>query len=402
LKGDEMQTAFNRAISLRIAAAATAALLAFTLGGCTATPKPPDQQSPTAQASTDRPSPAFVPVLERYTDSMLNAGAPSVFIQIKSRIGEWSKAAGVRSLENREPVQLTDQVHIGDVTNAMVAVSVMKLVEEGKVRLDDPITQYVPEFETLAHPPGPVSVRSLLNHQSGMPDYWETLLATTPMREVLDKRLSHEERLAVSATRPWVRQGVFKYSGSNYAALALLVERLRGRGIGEVLHTDIAAPLGLQDTLMSGTDPGPQKMVHGYVLLGGKQADATLPAIHAGAADHGMISTVPDLNTFFAALAQGKLLKASSVVEMYTLNQVNKEEEYGLGVQQRYDACSNNYYFGHVGDVPGYATVAFTSTDGSRQVAMAVALPPASPPPGFNQLVLGMLDAALEALNHAC
>jgi D-alanyl-D-alanine carboxypeptidase len=397
LKGDEMQTAFTRVISLRIAAAATAALMAFTLGGCTAVPNPPDQQSPTAQAS-----PAFVPALERFSGLILDAGAPSVFIQIKSRIGEWSKAAGVRSLENQEPVRLTDQIHIGDVTNAMVAVSVMKLVEEGKVRLDDPITQYLPDLENVIRLPGAVSVRSLLNHQSGMPDYWETLLGTTPMREVLDKRLSHEERLAVAATRPWERQGIFKYSGSNYAALALLVERLRGREIGEVLHTDIAAPLGLQDTLMAGTDPGPQKMVHGYVLLGGNQADVTLPAIHAGAADHGMISTVPDLNIFFAALAQGKLLKASTVIEMYTLNQVNKEEEYGLGLQQRYDACSNNYYFGHVGDVPGYETVALISTDGSRQVAMAVALPPASPPSGFNQLVLDMLDAALEALNHAC
>jgi D-alanyl-D-alanine carboxypeptidase len=397
-----MQAAFTRGISLRTAAAATATLLAFTLGGCTAAPNPPDQRSPTPQASTAQPSPAFVPVLERYSDMMLAAGAPSVFIQIKSRIGEWSKAAGVRSLENQEPVQLTDQVHIGDVTNAMVAVSVMKLVEEGRVRLDDPITQYVPEFDTLVHPPGPVTVRSLLNHQSALPDYWETLLETTPMREVLDKRLSHEERLAVSATKPWVRQGIFRYSGSNYAALALLVQRLRGREIGEVLHTDIAAPLGLQDTMMAGTDPGPQKMVHGYVLLGGEQADVTLPAIHAGAADQGMISSVPDLNVFFAALAQGKLLKASTVVEMYTLNQVSKEEEYGLGLQQRYDACSNNYYFGHVGDVPGYETVALTSTDGSRQVAMAVTLPPASPPTGFNQLVLDMLDAALEALNHAC
>lgn len=397
-----MQTAFTRIISLRIAAAATAALVAFTLGGCTAVPNPPDQQSPTAQASTVQPSPAFVPVLEQFSSLILDAGAPSVFIQIKSRIGEWSKAAGVRSLENQVPVQLTDQVHIGDVTNAMVAVSVMKLVEEGRVQLDDPITQYLPELENVIRLPGPVSVRSLLNHQSGMPDYWETLLGTTPMREVLDKRLSHEERLAVAATRPWERQGIFKYSGSNYAALALLVERLRGREIGEVLHTEIAAPLGLQDTLMAGTDPGPQKMVHGYILLGGDQVDATLPAIHAGAADHGMISTVTDLNIFFAALAKGKLLQAGTVVEMYTLNQVNKEEEYGLGLQQRYDACSNNYYFGHVGDVPGYETVALTSTDGSRQVAMAVALPPASPPPGFNQLVLDMLDAALEALNHAC
>jgi D-alanyl-D-alanine carboxypeptidase len=401
-----MRAAFSHVISLRLAAVVIAAWSASSLGGCTAVPDPPDQQSPTAQFSTAQPStaPAFVPGLERYSEFMLDSGAPAVFIQLKSRIGEWSKAAGVRSLENQEPVQLTDQIHIGDITNAMVAVSVMKLVEEGRVRLDDPITQYLPELEKVIRLPGAVSVRSLLNHQSGMPDYWETMtiVGATPMNAVLDKRLSHEERLALSATRPWVRQGIFKYSGSNYAALALIVERLRGRDIGEVLHSDIAEPLGLHDTFMTGSQPGPQRMVHGYILLGDNRVDATLPAIHAGAPDHGIISTVPDVNTFFAALAQGKLLKAKTVLEMYTLNQVDKEEEYGLGLQQRYDACSNNYYFGHVGDVPGYATVALTSTDGSRQVAMAVALPPAPPPPGFNQRVLQMLDAAMEALNKAC
>lgn len=78
----------------------------------------------------------FVPRLEEYSNGMLAAGAPSVIIQIKSGTGEWSKAAGVRSLESKEPVQLTDQVHIGDISMAMVAVSAMKLVEEGKLDLE--------------------------------------------------------------------------------------------------------------------------------------------------------------------------------------------------------------------------------------------------------------------------
>ena len=82
---------------------------------------------------------------------------------------------------------------------------------------------------------------------------------------------------------------------------------------------------------------------------------------------------------FLAGLAQGKLLTPKTVAEMNTLNGVSEEEEYGLGLQQRKDTCTGDYYFGHVGDVPGYGTVALTSTDGSRQVAMAVALPPAAP-----------------------
>lgn len=366
-----MQTASTRIASLRIAALAAKTVLASFLGGCTAAPNPPVQQSPTTSA--------YVSVLERYSEGVRADGAPAVVIQTKSRGEEWSTAAGVRSRESQEPVQLTDQIHIGDVTMSMVAVSVMKLVEEGKLRLDDAITRYLPELEKVIRLPEPVSVRSLLNHQSGMPGYWEALLASSPMPEVLAKRMTHKDRLAVAATVPWEHQGsrtVFSYSNSNYAALALLIEQLRGREIGEVLHTDIAEPLGLQDTLMTGAEPAPQKLIHGYALLGNKPVDVALPAIHVGSADSGMISTVPELNTFFAALAQEKLLKVKTVVDMYTPDQATKEEEYGLGLQQRKDTCTGDFYFGHVGDVPGYGTVALTSSDGSWQVAMAVALPP--------------------------
>jgi hypothetical protein len=92
-----------------------------------------------------------------------------------------------------------------------------------------------------------------------------------------------------------------------------------------------------------------------------------------------------------------------SQAEMNTLNGVSEEEEeYGLGLQQRKDTCTGDYYFGHVGDVPGYGTVALTSTDGSRQVAMAVALPPASPREDFDPRVQEMLNVAVEALNSSC
>jgi D-alanyl-D-alanine carboxypeptidase len=400
----KMQTAFNSLISIRFAIVATVAIFLSAIGGCTAAPDPPDRQSPAEQAPT---APAFASILEKYTEDVVALGAPSVHIQMNSRLGEWSKAVGVRSLENQEPAQLTDQVHIGDVTMSMVAVSVLKLVDEGKVRLDDPITQHLPELGDLINAPGAVSVRSLLNHRSGMPSYWEILLKSTPMREVLAKRMSYEERLAVAATVPWGTRadtpagqpvGEFSYSNSNYAVLGLLVERLRGRGIGDVLAHDVAEPLGLQATLMTGAESAPQTMAHGYVLLGGERVDTTLPAHDIGNADSGVISTVADLNTFTAGLVQGKLVKAETVKEMHS----SKYGDYGLGLTLFKDACSDNNYLGHVGDVPGYGTVALTSADGSRQVAMAVALPPGSPREEFDPRVNQMVDVALETLNTAC
>ena len=389
-----MQAAVSLFSVLRAAAAVTAAVLVVALGACTGAPDPPDQQSPLPQPSTS--APAFAAVLEKYSSDMLAGGATAVIIEMKSRIGEWSSAAGVRTLENREPVQLTDQTHIGTITASMLAVSVMKLVEEGKIRLDGRITEYLPELEGMITAPGPVTVRSLLSHRSGIPEYWESPV------DLSNRTLSHTDRISAAAAIPWPAGAAmsYSYSGTSYPVLALLVEKLRGRSIGDVIRTDVVEPLDLPDTHMAGEGQGPQNMVHGYVRSdGGDLVDSALNPFHQGSADTGMISTVPDLNAYLAGLLQGKLLAAGTVAEM----QHPKYEQYGLGLMRLYDPCSNNVYLGHVGVVRGYSALALISADGSRQVAMAVARAPTSEFVGFDDpQAFAMARTAVEALSLAC
>lgn len=400
-----MHPAVHGSGSSRLAAAMAAAALVASLGGCTGAPDPPDQQSPnpesaapTATASTPR-TPAYASVLEEYSAKMRAGGATAVIIQVKSRVGEWSSAEGVRTLENQEPVQLTDQSHVGDITTTMVAVSVMKLVEEGKVQLDDPIQEYLPDFESIIKPPGPITIRSLLSHRSGMPDYWVSL---HEMGDAGDHSMTHEERLAAAATSRWTggSGSLYSYSATNYSVLALLLEKLRGKDLGAVIRADSVGPLGLQDTLMTGEEPGPQRMVHGYTRTPtGALVDNTLIPFHRGSPDTGMISTVPDLNTYFAALQKGTLLTKQTLEEMHH----PKYDQFGLGLVRRYDSCSNNDYFGHIGVVRGYAALALISADGSRQVAMAVARDPRPDLVGFDDpQSLEMSEAAVDALNLAC
>lgn len=382
-----------------------AAALVASLGGCTGAPAPTDQQSPTAQSAAPSPTattprtPAYATVLEEYSQHIRAGGATAVIIQVKSRVGEWSSAEGVRTLEAREPVQLTDQSHVGDITMTMVAVSVMKLVEEGRIQLDDPIQEYLPDFESIIKPPGPITIRSLLSHRSGMPDYWVSL---HEMGDPGDHSMTHEQRLAAAATSRWAggSGSLYSYSSTNYSALALLVEKLRGKNIGAVIRADSVEPLGLQDTLMTGEEPGPQRMVHGYTRTPtGALVDNTLIPFHKGSPDTGMISTVPDLNTYFAALQKGTLLTKQTLEEMHH----PKYEQFGLGLVRRYDSCSNNDYFGHIGVVRGYAALALISADGSRQVAMAVARDPRPDLVGFDDpQSLEMAKAAVDALNLAC
>lgn len=398
-KGHGMQAAVSLFSALKAAAAVTAAVLVVSLGACTSAPDPPDQQSPVPEPATS--APAFVAVLEKYSADMLAGGATAVIIEMKSRIGEWSSAAGVRTLEDREPVQLTDQTHIGTITTSMLAVSVMKLVEEGKIRLNGRITEYLPELDDIITSPGPVTVRSLLSHRSGIPEYWESPV------DLSNRTLSHADRISAAAAIPWPAGAAmsYSYSGTSYPVLALLVEKLRGRSIGDVIRTDVVEPLNLPDTHMAGEGPVPPNMVHGYIRseggdpVDGDLVDSALNPFHHGSADTGMISTVPDLNAYLAGLLEGKLLAAGTVAEM----QHPKYEQYGLGLMRLYDPCSNNVYLGHVGVVRGYSALALISADGSRQVAMAVARAPTSDFVGFDDpQAFAMARTAVEALSLAC
>jgi D-alanyl-D-alanine carboxypeptidase len=401
----------NRAGALLGIAALVAGAL---LGGCTGGPAPaPFQPSPPATTpapvptSTTTPPPATAPsslrdlqaMLELYSEEMLQEGASAVLIEAKTGDEEWSHAAGVRS-RGGGPVQLSDPTQVGGITQTMVAVSVLKLVDEGRLALDDRVTTYLPELEGLLRPPGPLTVRQLLGHTSGVPDFYTLLLESAPAHQVLATRISPEQSLALAGTAPWQLSGPlgFSYSRSDYVALGLLVERLRGAPLADVLRADIVEPLGLGSTMMTGDGPAPASLVHGYALVDGGLVDVAYSALQNGSASGGMISTVEDVNTFYAALLRGDLLSPAGVMAM----KGRADAHYGLGLDQWNDRCTNGFYYGHSGDVPGYGTVAISSADGNRQLVVSVAYPPSPLTARSHAIALEMTGLAQIALNASC
>lgn len=368
-----------------------AAVLAASTG-CTPAPQPTGPPSPTTLNVTTS--------LDEFANKMRDAGAPAVLVQAKMRGEEWSKAYGVRSLESEEPARISDRVWVGSVTKSFVAVSVLKLVAEGRLGLEDHVSQILPEVGSLLRPPEQVTVRQLLQHRSGMPDYVIPMLQQGSLREVFDTPLSHTERLALAGTQKWERklaQG-FEYSNSNYVALGMIVERLRARPIGDVLRTDIVEPLNLKGTAMTQSGPAPGDMVRGYITVFGERRDVSSIEMLVGSPDGGLISTVGDLNTFYSALLRGQLLPLALVAEM----QSPLYARYGLGIGRWNDTCTNNFYYGHGGDLPGYGTFSVSSADGSRQVSMSLTHPPGPFGVRDNGFVDEMAETVVEALNAAC
>jgi D-alanyl-D-alanine carboxypeptidase len=371
----------------RVAAGLCAALLAASMTACTSEPKPPEPDKNDAFA-----------LLEDFSARMLAEGAPAVLVAVRKGGSTWTHAAGVRSLESGEPVTVSDPVRVGGITESFVAVSVMKLVAEGKLDLDAEVTRYLPEFGTVLHPPGPVTVRQLLTHESGLPDFSVPLLASGNWAETMNRPLSLEQQLALAATVPWDARlaRIFDYSRSNYAALALIVERLRGEGIEQVLADDTAAPLGLVKTRLGGSPPA--GMVRGYVTFEDRRTDVSMPAWQAESASTGALSTVEEVNSFYAALLEGRLLPPDSVTAM----KGGYSQYYGFALRRWNNTCNNRFYYGLPGDTDGYGMVAMTSEDGRSQLALAVAYPPAPPTLELNPLILEMQDVAQEALNTLC
>lgn len=345
--------------------------------------------------------------LERQTQFFMDDGAVAAVVQIRWPGGEWSKSWGVRDLATRAPARSSDLVEVASITKTMTAVTVLKLVDDGLVGLDDPVNGIVPAFQT-AHPPGPITVRQLLSHTSGAPEFNEALYPEVDFRGV-NGQVTAERALQLAGTLPW-RQfavGSFRYSNTNYMALGLLVEALRHKPYAQVLREEVIDPLGLKDTTTQRLDLNHPALVHGYVMLRGERIDVTDNTVAIDSPAYGAVSTVADMNTFFGALFQGKLVSAKSLAEM---EKPPSLAPYALGLWTRTtDGCTGEMRFEGRGGFWAYTTIAVSSKDGKYTAAMTL-VPPALPTEledssteAKRELYGGQIESALnETLDRLC
>ncbi|MFW0773909.1 serine hydrolase domain-containing protein [Paenarthrobacter nitroguajacolicus] len=330
---------------------------------------------PTALASTPSPSqspsqgaaatPAFQELratLELFSREKLEEGASAVLIKAKVGQQEWTLAEGILSREERVAVQSRDRFPVGGQLRTFLAVSVLKLVEEGRLRLDDPVVTYLPEPATAG---SSVTIRQLLDGTADLP------ASALPSAEGPDAD----------------------------AVLGRVVEQLRGAPLGAVLQADTLTPLNLRSTGLLGANTAVQHdVVHGYVQVDDETVDVTSVRFPGGIANGGLVSTVEEISVFQAALLRGQLLSPASLIAM----KGPVFADYGLGLDHWDDRCTNGSYYGHAGDVPGYGSISMSSADGNRQVSIFMAYPPLPLSAQPSALGLEMTGVAQLALNSGC
>ncbi|MGH3097182.1 MAG: serine hydrolase domain-containing protein [Streptosporangiales bacterium] len=280
------------------------------------------------------------------------------------RGGELLWSAGRGRVGDAEPGADT-QYRIGSITKTFVAVLVMRLRDEGKVRLDDHLDAYV-----SGTPVGDRSLVHLLSHGSGLSseipgDWWERSYGR-------DEATLLTALTGDSVKHPAGRR--YHYSNPGIALLGTLVERLRGRPWFDVLRDEVLAPLGMERTSYHPRPPHAQGYgVHPY-------ADVVLREPHtdtAAMAPAGQLwSTVGDLARWAAFLTgdTGGALAPATVEEMRQPIHVEDDDTwshaYGLGVGV--DRARGRRLVGHGGSMPGFlANVSVQPEDGTGAICLA-------------------------------
>ncbi|MFE5870665.1 serine hydrolase domain-containing protein [Streptomyces roseifaciens] len=256
------------------------------------------------------------------------------------------------------------QYRIGSITKTFVAVLVMRLRDEGLLKLDDRLGTYL---DTPAG--GDATIAQLLSHTAGL-----TAEARGPWWERTDGALRPElDDLFGDRPQRHTPGRLHHYSNPGYALLGALVERIRGENWYEVLRREVLAPLGMERTTLAPAAPHADGWaVHPW-------ADVLLPE---PAADTGRMapagqlwSTTADLCRFAAFLTDGdeRVLSAATLAEMRTPeggSQAPGQSGYGLGLQviQR----DGRTLVGHMGTMPGFVAMLLTSPqDGIAGVVLA-------------------------------
>ena len=310
------------------------------------------------------------------------AGAPGAIVVVRNGGRTQSEARGFADRERSIPMSTDARFRIGSVTKTFVAALVLRLVEDGRLRLDDRVERWVPGLV----PGGEnITLRQLLSHTSGLPDYVDD---SRLLRDA-SRRWGAQELVALAAARTGERSRPgerFAYASTNYVVLGLVAERAGGVPLGRLLGARLFRPLGLAHTrFVPGAISG--RHVVGYRrashqgIVTGPPRPTSAEAWWAWAAG-AIVSTPDDVERFFAALLRGRVVKPALLREMLTLVPAGRQR-YGLGIATFPTRCGPAW--GHTGNVNGTVAVAWNTRDASRQVVIVVNTYPLS----------GELEAAL-------
>ena len=222
---------------------------------------------------------------------------------------------GVTDLRTHHPITAVTNFRLASFTKQFTAMCIMLLVHDAKLHYDDHLTDIFPEFPAYGKA---ITIRNLLNHTSGLPDYEDILMKQYPntppekIPQILDAGvLKLLEQQTVGKFPPGSK---WDYSNSGYATLAMIVEKASGKPFGQFLHDRIFAPLKMTNTLAyeKGKNEVPNR-AYGHTKEKDTWRETDQSPTSAVLGDGGIYSSLDDLAKWDRALRKHTLLSEAEM-----------------------------------------------------------------------------------------
>ena len=260
-----------------------------------------------------------------------------------------ARGYGFANLEHRVPATDSTVYQSGSVGKQFTAAAIVTLAREGRLRLDDPIRKYLPEGARAWRP---ITIRHLLTHTSGIPDYADS---------TMDYRRDYteEQMIALAARLPlqFPPGATWSYSNTGYALLGFIIRRVTGKFYGDYLREVTFQPLGMRTArIISESDIVPNRAA-GYRLVDGepKNQEWVSPTLNT-TADGSLYLSVLDLARWTVGLNHARVPDSAGLRESWTPVRLNDGGTYPYGFGWMVDEQRGRLRIGHTGAWQGFRT----------------------------------------------
>lgn len=267
---------------------------------------------------------ASVDALFAVYDTMQTSGISVLVIDNGRKV--YDKSFGLADIARKAHAASTTNYRIASVTKQFTAMAIMMLRDEGKLFLNDPLNKFFPNLPPFVNQ---ITVRNMLNHTSGLPDYGDLIVQKTD-RPLADRDILTLLQGADSLIfQPGER---FSYSNTAYVLLGLIVEKASGMSFGEFLKNRIFLPIGMTASTINSLTSNIPNRAYGYNLKEGalKMEDQSLYSYLLG--DGGIYSSTVDFYKWDQILYTDKLVKQETLNEIFAeQSRENPSSAYGYG-----------------------------------------------------------------------
>lgn len=297
----------------------------------------------------------FAQKLEKQFDQMLNEqylpdepGATAI-VAINGKI-VYHKAFGMANLELDVKMEPDMVLEIGSITKQFTAVSILMLMEQGKLDLDDDITKFIEDYPAHGHH---ISIHHLLTHTSGIKSY-TSMESWAPVwrkdfeaKELID--FFKNEPMDFAPGEEW------RYNNSAYFILGYIIEKASGQTYEAFVETNIFEPLEMQSSLYGSNSEIIKKRAYGY-QENEKYVNAEYLSLTQPYAAGSLMSTVGDLYLWNRAIRSNKLVKQESIELAFTNYELNNGEKINYGYGWGINEINGSQTVEHSGGIFGYVT----------------------------------------------